>query len=213
MWHSPQGTYRIVGERKHTHEKMQGRRDAFILGFFLRETSGGSEPWAERSGWMQKCRGEGSDILCTSFWCHCLPDPLDDLLFLWPLPQLWLSHHVQRVARSPWTSPSFRDVATLSKNVLHRHAMTIALSCFIFFIALTWRCIIELLCASRGGMQKGKHLVYIVPRAVLAQRNSLYTYLLNKCMNEQLYLLSESSQGRHRLCLKLLYTGPRMCMS
>lgn len=46
MWHSPQGTYRIVGERKCTHEKMQGRRDEFILGFFLRETSGGSEPWA-----------------------------------------------------------------------------------------------------------------------------------------------------------------------
>lgn len=55
---------------------------------------------------------------------------------------------------------------------------------------------------------KGKDLVYFVPRAVLAQRNSQYIYLLNKCMNKQLYLLSQSSQGKtHTMSQTLVYSA------
>lgn len=119
MWHCPQGTYRLVGDRNCTHGKTQRvleKRGEFVWGLLS-----GKLPvvWAlctcfrvevETQSWGKWGNtGSGPTVFLTLSIISCFSEPHHDLRLL---------HYVQWLARSPWTSPSFTDVTTLSIKAL-----------------------------------------------------------------------------------------------
>lgn len=86
MWHSPQGTCRLVGDRKCTDGKTQRvlEKRWVCTGDPLREASYGGSLAHLFQG---RCRNaEVRKVSKRRFWSHCLPDPLDHLLLLWAPP-------------------------------------------------------------------------------------------------------------------------------